>query len=337
MTSRPLTPFLLFAAALALVGCEGSDAFPTSTMQATKATLRAAQGVPTTAQEEKAALLDREYPQLPEATDKLIAVAGVTTETVDGFPVLTFTPRDNARDLMIFYIHGGAYTYEFQSFYYDFLASLIERTGATVVVPIYPLAPEHTHREGFPFVRKAYQNAISSGMFNHIIFGGDSAGGGFALGLMMQVRDERQRMPEKAFLLSPWLDLTMSNPNARDLQLLDPLLSVDGLVQDGLFWAGGDDARDPHLSPLHGDLRALPPMVIVGGTDEVFLPDLRLFAAALDANVVHVTSTSTEAPASTSPHTYLEYPGAFHVFAGVPFLPEAEDAIDRLVTFILEE
>lgn len=57
-----------------------------------------------------------------------------------------------------------------------------------------------------------------------LIFMGDSAGGGFALALAQKIRDENDPQPGQIILLSPWLDITLTNPNINDIDGIDPFL-----------------------------------------------------------------------------------------------------------------
>ena len=74
-------------------------------------------------------------------------------------------------------------------------------------------------------------------------------------------------------LLSPWLDLTISNPDVPAVEVRDPWLASTGLRVAGLTWAGGDDPTQPRLSPLNGELAGLAPPL---GTSSAASPaDLR--------------------------------------------------------------
>lgn len=53
-----------------------------------------------------------------------------------------------------------------------------------------------------------------------------------------------------------------------------------------LLYAGGRDLDHPHLSPLFGDLRGLPPTLLVSGTRDLFLSNtVRMHRALLAAGV----------------------------------------------------
>ena len=127
--------------------------------------------------------------------------------------------------------------------------------------------------------------------------------------------------PARLILLFPWLDITMSNPGIAQIAPRDPWLSPAGLIECGRAWAGGDDPRDPRLSPINGPLDGLPPLDLFTGTAEIFRPDVRLLAQrAVDAGI---------------PVRLTEADGAFHVCPLAP-VPQARTAVESLVHAVAE-
>ena len=122
-------------------------------------------------------------------------------------------------------------------------------------------------------------------------------------------------------LYAPWVDVTMMNPAITDVQRLDKILRVPGLAWAGRAWAGDLDPADPRVSPLYGDLSALPPMLIFQGDADILGPDTIEFARAA-------------ARAGVDVRLRVE-PGGFHVYVlSVPFIPEAVAALDRSARFV---
>ena len=76
---------------------------------------------------------------------------------------------------------------------------------------------------------------------------------------------------------------------------------------------------DPYVSPLRGDLRGLPPAVLVVGTLDPLLSDSELFAAALERASV---------PAEL--HIFEDGP---HGFAQIFSLDMAGNALKRIAAF----
>ena len=118
-----------------------------------------------------------------------------------------------------------------------------------------------------------------------------SAGGGLALGLAEALRDQGDTCPEELILISPWVDVTLSNSDIKDYVDLDPMLGIDGLRRMGEVWANGLDMTDPRVSPIYGDLSGLGRVTLTTGTWEVLYPDSLLLAeklkqAGVDCNLI---------------------------------------------------
>jgi monoterpene epsilon-lactone hydrolase len=258
----------------------------------------------------------REYPP-PAATPRSITRRFAITETVvRDRPVLTLTPKTGATGQQLVYTHGGAYVGPLLNFHWWILDRATRDTGATVTIPLYHLAPEGDVTDGYTMLRDVYQPLADDHGAGNITLAGDSAGGGLALGQAITYRDDGIGMPRQVILLSPWLDITMSNPVIAALQPHDPMLDAAALVDLGKLWARDRDPRGPQLSPLFADLANLPPVHIVQGGNDVFAADAQLLAQRLaDAGN---NGTNTFAPAG------------FHVYPAAFWTPEGRAALSAI-------
>ena len=59
-----------------------------------------------------------------------------------GRKVWTISPNDYKSDIVILYLHGGAYMGNILRLHWDLINQLVRKTGARIVIPDYPLAPE---------------------------------------------------------------------------------------------------------------------------------------------------------------------------------------------------
>jgi acetyl esterase/lipase len=168
----------------------------------------------------------------------------------------------------------------------------------------------------------AYGWLLSQGLKpRDIVVGGDSAGGGLALSMLLALREAGAEQPRAAVLLAPWTDLTVSSQSYESLRDKDPVITREGLRESGLWYAGRRDPADPMLSPLFADPAGLPPMLIHAGGDEVMVEDSTRFAERAQAAGVAVT--------------LKVWPELWHVFhQSVPDVPEAVAAVGEIGDYV---
>ena len=240
----------------------------------------------------------------------------VDEATLDGFPVVTLTPRRPGESAELIYLHGGAYVNPLVRAHWSIIGAIIKRTGATVTVPSYGLAPQHTAADAYPFLEALYARVQHRAAGRDVYLAGDSAGGGLALGLAIDLCSKGMSRPTGLFLFSPWLDVSMSNPEAAALVPMDVMLDIPGLAWCGEQWAGAMDTRDPLVSPMFGDLSQLPPTFIYQGGRDIFLADAHKFAGrAVDVG---------------APVELRVTDGGFHVFVGASALPESRQVFQQV-------
>lgn len=216
----------------------------------------------------------------------------VHTEQVrlGSMPVACFSPRNRPAQGTLLFLHGGGYCFGSIRMYRDLAARLCAAAGARVVLPEYRLTPEHRFPAPLEDAREAYQWILDGGAApESIAFAGDSAGGGLTLALAMSLRDAAQPLPASLVCFSPWIDLACTGETLNTHADLDPMLAVCGIRECAARYSQGHEPRDPFISPLYGDLRGLPPLLIQVGTNEVLLSDSQRLAAAAQAAGVETT------------------------------------------------
>jgi acetyl esterase/lipase len=239
-----------------------------------------------------------------------------------GRNVFTLTPKKDKSDVHILYFHGGAYVQNFFKQHWKFLSKLVEQTRCSITAPDYPLAPEHTYHDVFAMIIPIYHEMISKNGSEHVILMGDSAGGGLALACAQKMKCENVDQPNKIILLSPWLDLTLKNPQIRRIDPFDPFLGVPGLRKAGLAYAGGSDLEDFMLSPINGPLEHLAEISIFVGSRDIFVADARrLKSLAIEKNISI---------------NYREYKDMVHVWMLLNF-PESKLAQEEIIKLIVEK
>lgn len=146
--------------------------------------------------------------------------------------------------------------------------------GATVILPDYPLTPKYTYKDVFNMVTPLYKEIIDKVESNNLIVMGDSAGGGIALALMERIGAEDIDMPSKTILISPWLDVRLTNPEIDEVQKIDKELNKETLKLAGIAYAGEDGMDNYLVNPIDGDLSKLENVTILTGTKDILNPDV---------------------------------------------------------------
>ncbi|UFS59230.1 alpha/beta hydrolase [Subtercola endophyticus] len=284
------------------------------TMAATRGLLRLTPKRTATAESLLEALPRRKAPA--PVTAAVHRVAHVEESVVEGRPVIRLTPKAGASGAELLYTHGGAYVNPILATHWRILATLVASSGVTVTVPLYGLAPEHHVDEVYPLLDALYDDAQARSSRSRVFLAGDSAGGGLALGQALRLRDEGRPAPAALILISPWVDVTMTNPAIPATAPLDHMLGAGGLAEAGRLWAGEMDVRSPLVSPLFGALDGLPPVYTYQGDHDILLADAKKLTRGIR---------------SAGGHAELRlYRGAIHVFVGAPWTPEARRALRHI-------
>ena len=214
----------------------------------------------------------------------------VTARARGGVPTAEITIDGIEPRHVVLYFHGGVYVIG-DAFLAAELASQVgRRTQARVVSVDYRLAPEHPYPAAVDDALAAYEALLADGIDPaDIVVAGESAGGGLAIAALIDARVRGLPLPAAVFVMSPYVDLTLSGASMETKGELDPLLSREALQARVTDYTAGQDAALDLISPVFADLSGLPPLLIQAGTHEVLLDDaVRLAgrAAAADVEVV---------------------------------------------------
>ena len=243
----------------------------------------------------------------------------LSIDRIGGRSMWTLRPRSGSSERTIFYLHGGGYVLNLTVPHWNFLERLARLANATIVVPDYPLAPAYTFADVHTFVGAAYARVLEETNAASVTIMGDSAGGGLGLSFTQCLRDSRAPLPAQVIVMSPWLDVTVSNPDIDAVDDRDHLLGTRGLQRAGLAYAGSRDPRSPLISPLYGSFAGMPPIAVFQGTHDIFVADSRKLIDRLDSE--------------DRADRYFEYPNQIHVWALFD-MPEATSAVQQMVELL---
>jgi triacylglycerol lipase len=195
----------------------------------------------------------------------------VTYTSSNGMSVVQITPAHPTGEYVVA-IHGGAFIFPPSIFHWINYSVMAYQTGATIEVPIYPLLQQGgTAGTVVPAMAGLISTQVAQHGPSNVSVYGDSAGGNLALAAVEYEVAHGQTVPGAMVLLSPWLDLGMTNPNIPFVQ--DPLLPVGPGQLIGRAWAGNLPVTDPMVSPLYGSLSGLPPTYVYSGSLDSLAPD----------------------------------------------------------------
>ena len=238
-------------------------------------------------------------PGVAERRQRLDAIAGqqaldpaVRLEAVEangvGAEWATGPGADPARAIL--YIHGGGYI-SGSIVSHRGLAVAIGRAASSRVLSLdYRRAPEHRFPAAVEDVVAAYRFLLDQGLApSRVAIAGDSAGGGLTLALMLAARERGLPLPACGWCISPWVDLVCSSASMTSKAAVDPIVQKPYLMEIAGLYLGETDPRAPLASPLYGDLRGLPPLLIQVGSAEVLLDDSIMLAGMAGAADVRVT------------------------------------------------
>jgi monoterpene epsilon-lactone hydrolase len=221
------------------------------------------------------------------------AADDVKREPVDigGLPgEWSMAPGSDASHVLLFF-HGGGYCSGSILSHRRLVTEAGRAARARTLAIEYRLAPEHPFPAALDDAFAAWNFLRTSGIAaEHVVVGGDSAGGGLTIALINHLRDAGERIPGCAWLLSPWTDLTLSGETLVTKDAVDPIIHQAYLAELVEAYVPSDiDRKDPRVSPLYADLKGFPPTLIQVGACETLLEDSARFAAAAGAANVAVT------------------------------------------------
>lgn len=235
--------------------------------------------------------------------------------------VRVHAPGSDDRAPRILHLHGGGYVCGSAADSTELAYRLARATGGVVDVVDYRLAPEHPCPAAVEDSVRAYRwllehDGVPSGQ---IVITGESSGGGLAVATALLAGEGGRPGPAGIVAICPLVDLTLTGPTTDTRADTEPICSREFLTGVASLYLQGRHPSDPLASPLHADLRGLPPLLIQVAENEALFSDAERLAAAVRAAGVDVELQT--------------YRDSVHVFALFDFLPEASSAVETVADF----
>lgn len=250
--------------------------------------------------------------------------SGVVVEPVrvGALPAEWLRPAGARADATVLYLHGGGYAIGSAKSHRHLAAAIAKAAGTPALLVDYRRAPEHPFPAAVEDAVASYRWLLGTGHpSRRIVVAGDSAGGGLTVATLVALRDAGTALPAAGVCISPWVDLTCGGASYQTKAASDPLVTREGVARMAAWYLAGADPKTPLASPLHADLRGLPPLLVHVGSEEVLLDDARQLATQAGAAGVEATLA-----------VWPEMVHVWHWFLGM--LDEAQAAVDDIGAFV---
>ncbi|OBF42342.1 hypothetical protein A5719_02005 [Mycolicibacterium peregrinum] len=208
----------------------------------------------------------------------------VTKETYEGGEVWVITPPNPTGERVIA-VHGSGFVYNPNIIHWMDYTQMARQTGATIVVPRYPLIPDGgTAENSVPPMADFIAAQVEEYGAENVSVYADSAGGTLSmLAVQKIVRDcngdsacLESRVPSRMVLLSPGLEGEAAYTDPNVALVNDPVVWLT--EEDKEYygsWATGPEAL---WNPMIGPTDGMPPTTIYVGSREQAAPGALLYA-----------------------------------------------------------
>ena len=265
------------------------------------------------------------------AADESIQCSGnVSPVSADGVYALWVTTKDSDPNKRILYFHGGGYVIGSIRGYLPLASHLSKATGASVLLIDYSLSPENIFPAAVDDAKRAYNWMLDNGpegeeRYKKAFISGDSAGGGLSVATTLAIIDDNGILPNAIMPISPWVEMDPVSQSYEDNKELDPFVSKDGIAWfSSVYVPNENERKNPYASPLYGDFKDFPPMLIQVGTREVLLDDSK--------------KLNEKAKSDGCDVEIQIWDDMVHIFQGfAPYLPEANEALESISKFISDK
>ncbi len=194
----------------------------------------------------------------PVADDVRLAAADVR-----GVPAEWSSVPGSDPSRLVLFFHGGGYCSGSIRSHRRMISELGRAAAMRTLAIGYRLAPENPFPAALEDAISAWRYLRDEGIAAaHIAVAGDSAGGGLTIALINKLREDGEELPGCAWLVSPWVDLTMSGSTMTSKDAVDPLIHKTYLEElAGAYVPTAMDRADPRISPVFGELKDFPQLL----------------------------------------------------------------------------
>ena len=198
-------------------------------------------------------------------------------DILNGIEVEISTPPKLKNENILVYIHGGGFVCGNARTSRGYASQLADEAGMLVYSVTYRLAPEQPFPAGLEDCYALYKALLLKYPDKKIFLVGESAGANLLVALTLQARDENTRLPTALVAYSGPYDFTGKLDRAR-FNNTDKCISSDVELALKKIYFPDADSTNPYISPMHANLKGLPPIKMVIESGEVLSDDSRFLA-----------------------------------------------------------
>lgn len=209
------------------------------------------------------------------------AVTGYLYSSSDTLAITSLKP-------LIFFFHGGGWTFGNMELYGRYCSHLAHITGSSVLMVDYRLAPQYLFPTAVEDCYDAYLWALQGIKYwktdpDRIYLAGDSVGATIAAGLSQLIRDRKKHLPYGQILLYPMTDGRLRTESFELYGDSPTLNSKQMQFYISTYQREPKDILSPLFSPLLAeDQSRLPETLIITAEYDPLKDDGKLYAEALN-------------------------------------------------------
>lgn len=179
-------------------------------------------------------------------------------------------------DKLLIFVHGGAFISGPSQHHWYAAKKIAKQTNHKIWMCDYPKAPENKISKISDNIDAIYNVALEHFLPNNIILIGDSVGGTLISSLVQRLILKDIKLPKKIILVTPVMDASLTNPEIKEIENVDPMLSIKGVLSAKKMCAENNDLKNLMISPLFGSFNKFPPTILFLAENDIMYPDAKL-------------------------------------------------------------
>lgn len=199
----------------------------------------------------------------------------IKEDKMGNIPVEIVTKKENPKDKIIFYIHGGGFVLGEAKTRRTFTTYLAEEMKYDVIAVDYRLAPEAPFPAAPSDCLKAYEGVLRQYNSKKILFVGESAGGNLVLSTLLQAKDKGLLLPAAVFAIAPTVQYDKEFPSYTENLNTDCMVGYlsEEVCNEYLQTRDEGVLQNPIAAPYYGDYTNCPPIYLWVSSSEVLRDD----------------------------------------------------------------